>query len=44
MNTSFFDYGAMLCQKIDSVEKVKDFILSSIPGEEQTYLSSYTPY
>jgi len=39
----FFDDDTILCPTIDSLEQVNDFILSSISGEEQSYLSSDTP-
>jgi len=42
MTLGFFDDDAILCPTIDSVEQVNDFILSLIPGEEQSYLSSDT--
>ena len=44
MTPRFFDDGVILCPTIDSVEQVNDIILSLIPGEEQVYLTSDSPF
>ena len=38
-NPGYFDDGAILCPTNDCVEKVNDFMLSLLSGEEITYLS-----
>jgi len=43
MKPGYFDDGAILCPTNDSVEEVNELMLSSLGGEEVTYLSSNTP-
>jgi ATP-dependent DNA helicase PIF1 len=42
-NTNQFEDQAILCQTLEVVEKVNDFVLSLIPGESKEYLSADTP-
>lgn len=42
-NLKFFEERAILAPTLDSVERVNDFVLSLISGEEIEYLSSDTP-
>ena len=40
---SSFDDGAILCPTTECMDQVNEFILSLIPGNKVTYLSSNTP-
>jgi len=36
-NAYYFDYNAILCSTIESIDQVYEFILCLMPGEEVTY-------
>ena len=42
-NANYFEDQAILAPTLEIVERVNDFVLSMIPGDSKTYLSSDTP-